>query len=319
MFTVRGQLSKNLRTSKLTKLTGKFVASESVSFEIIDRVEQDNLRSLKIRVSHDYNESFYCWLQFTPRDTYTPILSLHQTTDDPATGKDEPAGFGGQPGLHYGKELAKRGALVISPDYPGFGERTADTSKIYKTHESVTSFALTNHIACIDVLESLLATQNTFSVGAIGHSLGASNCIFLSNVEPRVSAYVCSAGFDDFESYARQRGGTLAGWALVDKYMPLIETRYHNRADEMPFDFDEIIAGSAPAKSFFNVPLHDDVFNHAGAMQMLEKARQRISAIEQIHEPDCAHAFPDNVRRAAYAFLEKHVLTCPFNLKQLDD
>jgi hypothetical protein len=51
------------------------------------------------------------------------VLCLHQTTP---IGKDEPAGMGPKPNLHYALELAQRGYVALAPDYPSFGEYEYD-------------------------------------------------------------------------------------------------------------------------------------------------------------------------------------------------
>ncbi|HLJ12345.1 MAG TPA: acetylxylan esterase, partial [Planctomycetaceae bacterium] len=51
------------------------------------------------------------------------ILCLHQTVK---IGKEEPAGLGGNPNLHYALHLAQRGYVTLAPDYPSFGEREYD-------------------------------------------------------------------------------------------------------------------------------------------------------------------------------------------------
>jgi hypothetical protein len=57
------------------------------------------------------------------------VLCLHQTTE---VGKDEPAGLGGNPNLHYAQELALRGYVTLAPDYMHFGEdKTNLRAEIY--------------------------------------------------------------------------------------------------------------------------------------------------------------------------------------------
>ena len=51
------------------------------------------------------------------------MLCLHQTT---AIGRGKPAGLGGNPNLHYGLELAKRGYITVILDYPDFGDNEFD-------------------------------------------------------------------------------------------------------------------------------------------------------------------------------------------------
>ncbi|HEX4948446.1 MAG TPA: acetylxylan esterase, partial [Blastocatellia bacterium] len=74
------------------------------------------------------------------------ILCLHQTIK---IGKDEPAGLGGNPNLHYAKELAERGFVCIVPDYPYLGENTFDP---YQNGSiSCTMKGIVNHRRAVDV------------------------------------------------------------------------------------------------------------------------------------------------------------------------
>ncbi len=74
----------------------------------------------KIRFTPEANDEVPAWL-LIPHDAkqhgQAAMLCLHQTV---AIGKDEPAGLGGKPTLHYAHELANRGYVCIVPDYPSF-------------------------------------------------------------------------------------------------------------------------------------------------------------------------------------------------------
>jgi predicted dienelactone hydrolase len=143
-------------------------------------------------------------------------------------------------------------------------------------------------------------------IGAIGHSLGGHNALFLAAFDWRIKAVITSCGFNSFYKYA---GGDLTGWSH-DGYMPRIATRYGNDPKQMPFDFTEVLAAVAPRPVFVNAPLQDGNFELSGVHDCLIAARpvyQLFQAGENlvaIH-PDCGHAFPLSARRTAYAWLDQ--------------
>jgi len=80
----------------------------------------------------------------------------------------------------------------------------------------------------------------------IGHSLGGHNSIFVAVFDRRIKAVVSSCGFTSFAKY---KGGNLAGWSHKE-YMPRIAEVYHYNPAEMPFDFTEVLASLAPRPVF---------------------------------------------------------------------
>jgi acetyl esterase/lipase len=229
------------------------------------------------------------------------MLCLHQTT---AIGKDEPAGLGGLPSLHYAHELAKRGYVCIVPDYPSFGEYPYDF-KIQGAHYASGSMkAIYNNQRALDLLESL-PEVNRDRIGVIGHSLGGHNALFTAALDERIKAVVASCGFTPFHDYY---GGKIGGWTS-DRYMPRIREVYNNDADKMPFDFYEILGCLAPRGFFSNSPIRDSNFEIGG----VRKAFERASIIYSLHNakdrlvlttPDAPHDFPEAERTAAYAWLD---------------
>jgi hypothetical protein len=126
--------------------------------------------------------------------------------------------------------------------------------------------------------------------------------------EPRIKAVVTSCGFTGFHDYY---GGKLAGWTS-DRYMPRIRDVYNNDPDQMPFDFQEVLAAIAPRAIFVAAPLHDANFDNAGV-------RKVIAAVEPVYDllggkgklraeyPDCEHDFPDATRAQVYDWLKQQL------------
>jgi dienelactone hydrolase len=228
------------------------------------------------------------------------MLCLHQTT---AVGKDEPAGVRGDPQMQYGLELAKRGYVVIVPDYPSLGEHKFDF-KANAEFASGTMKAIWDNIRAVDVLQSLTEVDAE-RIGVIGHSLGGHNAMFTAVFEPRIKAIVSSCGFTTF------RKDDMPSWN-GPRYMPRIATEYQNDAKKVPFDFHEIVAAFAPRPFLACAAEKDDDFDVTGVRDVMAAAKtvyllldaeKNLSAVY----PPGPHAFPDAARQAAYEFLDRHL------------
>ena len=234
------------------------------------------------------------------RRPWPAMLCLHQTTK---IGKDEPAGLGGNPNLQYAKELAERGFVCIVPDYPYLGENNFDPYQ--HGYASCTMKGIWNHIRVIDLLQSLPFVSSN-RIGAIGHSLGGHNTLFVAAFDQRIRAMVTSCGFTSFRKYYN---GDLTGWS-GNRYMPRIAERYGKTWARMPFDFPDILVSLAARPLFINAPLHDANFEVSGVKDCVAlaapiydnifKAKNSLVAVY----PDAGHDFPPEVRQQAYRFLD---------------
>ncbi len=242
----------------------------------------------------------HAWLLIPNDSRPAPAaLCLHQTT---SIGKDEVAGLGGKPNLHYGDELARRGYVVLAPDYPSFGEDKTDFARdVYgRGYISGTMKGIVNHIRGVDLLTSL-PTVHAKQIAVIGHSLGGHNSLFVAAFEPRIRAVVTSCGFT---AMSRYYGGNLKGWTS-DRYMPRIASVYHNSPKELPFDFTDILLAIAPRPVFVNAPVSDSNFDVRGVDECMDKVKNRFPEGKLVVEhPQCQHDFPPEVREQAYRFLD---------------
>lgn len=234
---------------------------------------------------------------------YPAILCLHQTTN---IGKSEPAGLGGNPNLHYAMHLAQRGYFTLAPDYPSFGEYPYDFDAKHG-YTSGSMKAIYDNIRAVDLLQSLPEVDKD-RIGCIGHSLGGHNTMFTAFFEPRIKCLVSNCGFTRFHKYY---GGALKGWTS-SRYMPLIDSRHHNSPDEVPFDFPEIVAGFAPRPFLASSPIGDSNFEVSGVKDSIASAKPIYELLGvgdalQANYPNCAHDFPEDVRKVAYEFFDKHL------------
>jgi acetyl esterase/lipase len=229
------------------------------------------------------------------------VLALHPTH---FLGKGDTAGLSGRLNRNYGLELARRGYVVLIPDYPSFGDdSTYDFAK--DRYKSGTMKGIFNHMRCNDYLSSLAMVDST-RLGVIGHSLGGHNAMFVGVFDRRLKVIVSSCGWTPFHDYY---GGDIKGWTSA-RYMPLLRERYQLDPDLVPFDFYEIVAALAPRAFFSNSPLHDGNFDVNGVKKAIAEASQIYHLYDaepqlQVRYPDCQHDFPPEIRKEAYQFIDR--------------
>ena len=245
----------------------------------------------------------YLFLPTQTKKTIPAVLCLHQTI---GIGKKEPAGLGGDPQLHYALHLAERGFVTLAPDYPSFG----DYSYAFPPEDgyvSGTMKAIYENTRAVDLLQTLRQVDSE-RIGCIGHSLGGHNTIFTAAFDTRIKAMVSNCGFTRFHKYYE---GKLKGWTSA-RYMPLINDKYGNDPNRVPFDFPEIIASFAPRPFLASAPIHDGNFEVSGVKETMSQVTKiyRLYDAEgnlQANYPNAAHSFPEAAREVAYRFLEKHL------------
>jgi cephalosporin-C deacetylase-like acetyl esterase len=272
-----------------------------LEMKILEEVREEGLirRKLSYRTEHDSRVT--AWLLLPDRDSEErrpAALCLQQTTD---VGKDEPAGVRGDPELHYALELARRGWVTLSPDYPSFGEHAWDFAT-HPEYASGTMKAIWDNVCAVDLLQGLPGVDPE-RIAVIGHSLGGHNAIFTALFEPRLKAVVSSCGFctftrDDIPSWTGPR------------YMPRIAEQFGNDVSRVPFDFPELVAAIAPRPFLAIAATQDSDFDVEGVRQTLASARAVYDLLGvgdrlQADYPVAPHSFPRASREAAYRFLEQ--------------
>ena len=231
------------------------------------------------------------------------VVCLHPTNRE--LGKGVVCGLGGLPHRQYAVELAELGFVTIAPDYVNMGEYKCDPYQ--RGYISATMKGIVNHRRAVDVLQSL-AEVDAARIGAIGHSLGGHNSIFLAVFDERVRCVVSSCGFCSFRTYMM---GNLRGWSHAG-YMPLILKNYDADPKKMPFEFTEVIAALAPRPFLAVAPLKDSNFDVEGVRECIRAAEpvyKLLNAGDRLRAlyPDAGHDFPDDARQEAYRWLQHHL------------
>jgi hypothetical protein len=269
---------------------------------VIEEVSTDAyvLKKMTIAVEAGDRLPLYLLVPKRPTGKMPAILCLHPT--DRALGKDVVAGRGAKSDLHYAVHLAERGYVTLAPDYVNMGEYRFDPYA--HGYASATMKGIWNHMRCVDLLRSMPDVDGE-RIGAIGHSLGGHNSMFLAAFDTRVKCVVSSCGFCSFPTYMK---GDLTGWSHAG-YMPRIRTDFGRDPAKMPFDFPEVVAALAPRPFLACAPVGDSNFDVQGVKDCLAAAGpvyDLLGAGNRLRGvyPDAGHDFPPPARQAAYEWLD---------------
>ena len=228
------------------------------------------------------------------------VLCLHPTDD--VVGHKVVVGLGGKPNRQYAAELAERGYVTLSPSYVQLANYQPDLQAL--GYQSGTMKAIWDNVRGLDLLDSLPYVKKV-GYGAIGHSLGGHNAIYTAVFDQRIKVIVSSCGFDSFVDYYN---GNIKGWTQ-DRYMPRMKD-YLGHAQDVPFDFYELIGALAPRHVFVNAPLHDKNFQWQSVDRIVAAAEPVYKMLGAagnvtVRHPDTEHDFSDEPRMEAYKFLDK--------------
>ena len=281
---------------------------------VTDSLKRDNYTRLTISFTVAENERVPAYLyipfQKNGHKRLPAMLVLHETGDP---GKQIVDGGSPVPNRAHARELAKRGYIVIAPDYPSFGDMK-DYDFDHDRYESGTMKGIFDHMRCIDLLQAR-DDVDPERIGVIGHSLGGHNSMFVAAFDRRIKVVVSSSGwtlndyYDIGEEQSKKYGGRLGPYAQK-RYMPLFRDKYKLDGEKMPFDFDEVIAAIAPRPFFSNSPLNDANFDVKGVIKGIGEASKVYRFLKaegnlQVRYPECGHDFPPAVRLESYRFIDK--------------
>lgn len=275
-----------------------------LAVRVVDRRQRDGFEQVKLsfRVEPGDRLSAYLLLPDNLQEgsRRPAMLALHPTHP---RGSGDTVGLTDRENRAYGSELARRGYVVLAPDYPSFGDETGYAFETDR-YASGTMKGIFNHMRAVDLLRQRPEVDGD-RIGVIGHSLGGHNAMFLAAFDHRLKVIVSSCGWTPFRDYY---DGDIAGWTS-DRYMPRLKTVYDLNPDRVPFDFHEVVAALAPRPFFSSSPVNDHNFAIEGVRKAQAEALKVYKLLEagdrlEVIEPDCGHDFPPEARRRAYRFID---------------
>ena len=207
----------------------------------------------------------------------------------------------------YACELAERGYVTLTPNYPWLGKYEPDLKAL--GWESGTMKAIWDNMRGIDLLDSLPYVKHG-KYGAIGHSLGGHNSVYTAIFDQRIQVIVSSCGLDSYLDYF---GGNPEVWQpgrgwCQNRYMPRLAS-YAGHLADIPFDFHEMVGALAPRPMLIIAPLKDANFKWESVDRVVAAAAQVYGLYSKpqnlrVEHPDCIHTFPDAMRQTSYRLLD---------------
>lgn len=198
--------------NEIYKLLGKVEENQNLDLIEIENEEFDDYARKLIEYNVNSNERVQSYLLIPKqnKNIYPAILAIHQHAGNWNIGKSEVVGLTNNDMYSYGLDLVKRGYVVIAPDIICFESRQGK-GEYKENREGQKAFerfmfcdylvngstlqAKTLHdlSVAIDVLCSLSYVDKN-NIGAIGHSLGGQEAIWIEWFDKRIKVGASSCG-----------------------------------------------------------------------------------------------------------------------------
>lgn len=205
------------------------------SFEVLEEDRTDVLRQLvRYEAEPGLPVEAYLLQPTAPGPPGPAAVVLHSTADITIR---QPAGLDGPSSHHIGLQLARRGYVVVCPrcflwQYGKPGDIAAAVDWLRARHPGVRGMAkmLFDAVRAVDLLAGLPRVDPR-RIGAIGHSLGAKEVLYLAAFDDRIRAAVSSEG-----GIGLTYSNWDAPWYLGDEI----------RRPGFPLDHGQVLALAAP-------------------------------------------------------------------------
>ena len=285
-------------------------------YELIDEEELPEYKRRRISYTVGDGDCISAYLLIPSNVTFPApaVVAMHQTVD---SGKNEVAGLDGCADYAYGDELARRGYIVIAPDYLTAGERIYPGAQAFESEPfyekypnwSMVGKNIEDSMAAVDVLCTLDCVRKD-KIGVIGHSHGGHNSMFAMALDERISAGVSNCGMSVFSEEEMR-----LEWCLEDGYIYIPALRKFFLEDlEPPFDIHEVAALIAP-RPFLNISsYYDKAYGNQEFLAEVGRQLYRVYALYGnqdkfsyfMHGND--HSFPCYARILAYEWLDRFLM-----------
>jgi len=215
---------------------------------------------------------------------YPCVLAIHQHAGQWYIGKSEVTGdrWEIEEGMYaYGRDLVRRGYVVLCPDMLCFEERIPDIFRDDNRGggEAFERFAFTKRVqegsclqtkylhdlsVALDVLCSLDYVDER-RIGVIGHSMGGQSALWITWYDERIKAGISSCGFSSLQTIFRD-------------YVN------HNYALYVPglmdvCDTEGVLCSIAPRAFAVTSGMRDEIFPADGVLRIVAEAEARYAAL----------------------------------------
>ena len=246
----------------------------------------------KVRYGNEADDAVWAWL-LEPKGLEAPapaVICLPGSFMTPNWGRDGPTGLAGpwtagDPEA-YGADLARLGYVVLCPDYPCCGERTAPGCRSHDTTQLDARFPSWTRVglSAWDVRRAVdfLGQRHEVDqrrIAVYGWSQGGQMAIIGAALDERIAAVVSVCGWGPL----RGVGGSRArNWVQSYNFPRLAP--HLAAAQPLPVDFDHLVACVAPRPLLDVRAVADDTFANGDAEGAALRALARLW--RQLHVPE---------------------------------
>ena len=177
--------------------------------------------------------------------------------------------------LHPILALAQAGYAVLAFDQSGFGSRMGETAAFYDRypHWSQMGRMVEDARAAIDALEkdSLVDAQR---ISLFGYSMGGAVGLYTAALDPRVKGVVSVSGFTPMRTDTAAKGtGGIARYSVERGLIPRLGF-FIGHEQELPYDYNELIATIAPRPALIVEPKLDRDGTPADVHAAIDQAKK---------------------------------------------
>ncbi len=176
--------------------------------------------------------------------------------------------------------LAKAGCVVLAFDQSGFGLRLLEGADFYEAHPTWSKLGrmVQDVRAAVDFIvddhgrsKSDLPPIDKTQIHLLGFSLGGNVALHAAALDDRIASVASFGGFTPMrtDTDAKRTGGIRRLWQL-HALQPRLGL-YHQREEQIPYDYEDLFALIAPRSCFVSAPLRD----RDADPEDLAKCRQR--------------------------------------------
>jgi dienelactone hydrolase len=299
---------------------GPMPQAVALEAELLEPVDKGSHTLQLVRYNVEQGDRINAWL-LIPKKILgkTPaILAVHQHNGEFYMGKSEPAGLNKNKMYHYGLDLCLRGYVVLCPDHLCFEDRRPpEYERVESPFLNAENYErllfmqyllrgrtlqgkyLSDLCRGVDFLQSL-SYVDPERIGAIGHSLGGQETMWLAWYDSRIKTAVSSCGFTQYINIVEER---------VNHNFALYTPGFLNVCD-----CADLVSAIAPRAFLITNGIEDYNFPICGVRKIADIASKAYAAAgvpERFQSVvfQGGHSLPPDVKTAAYDFLDKYLKT----------
>jgi dienelactone hydrolase len=295
---------------------GQFPCKVDLNSKVLEQTDYGThiLQLVSYNVEQDEGINAYLLLPKNILGKNPAILCSHQHAGEYYLGKSEPSGLSKNSMYHYGLDLCLRGYVVLCPDHLGFEDRRPPEYKRAENDNldggnyerllfckyilegtSLQTKYLSDLSRGVDFLQSLKFVDAE-RIGAIGHSLGGQETLWLTWYDSRIKAAVASCGFSQVRSIIRE--GINHNFAMFSHGF----LKYG--------DISNLVCDLAPRPFLMTNGKNDAIFPVDGVSEIAEAARKAYAEKGLTNHFksilfEGGHSFPEEVKEQAYNWLDR--------------